>query len=101
MQVTEDARYTRDYLDPEKRSIANAVQVFFADGTSTPKIEVEYPVGHRRRREEGLPLLVEKFESNLATHFDPLQSGPILRLFDDRERLETMPVRDFMRMLVR
>ena len=69
MQVVENPRYTRDYLDPEKRSIANAVQVFFAGGESTREVAVEYPIGHRRRRDEGIPLLWSKFESNLRTRF--------------------------------
>src|SRR6266700_6291573 len=67
MVVQEEARYTREYLEPDKRSIANAVQVFFTDGTKTDKVEVEYPIGHRRRRAEGIPLLVQKFKSNAAT----------------------------------
>ena len=62
-------RYSRDYLDPDKRSIANAVQVFFNDGTQTEKVEVEYPLGHRRRRAEAVPLLREKFAENLSDPF--------------------------------
>src|SRR5690606_32892550 len=69
MKVIEDERYTREYLEADKRSIANAVQVFFNDGSSTDKVAVEYPIGHRRRREEGMPLLVEKFRANLQTRF--------------------------------
>src|SRR5262249_7798377 len=64
MVVQEDPRYSREYLEPDKRSIANAVQVFFSDGKATEKVEVEYPVGHRRRRAEGMPLLVKKFQEN-------------------------------------
>ena len=64
-------QYSKDYLDPEKRSIANAVQVFFKDGSSTEKVVVEYPIGHRRRRAEGMPLLMKKFEANLASRFAP------------------------------
>jgi 2-methylcitrate dehydratase len=96
MVVREEPRYSRDYLDPEKRSIANAVQVFFTDGTHTPRIEVEYPVGHRRRRAEGVPLLVEKFERNLATQFTGEWTGKILALFSDHPRLEAMRVCDLM-----
>jgi 2-methylcitrate dehydratase PrpD len=99
MHASEDAEYTRDYLDPEKRSIANAVQVFFTDGTSTPRVEVEYPIGHRRRRADGIPLLVEKFETNLATQFTPAQTSPIHQLCADRRGLESTPVREFMSML--
>jgi 2-methylcitrate dehydratase len=96
MAVREDARYTREYLQPEKRSIANAVQVFFADGTATEKVEVEYPIGHRRRRAEGIPLLMKKFESNLATRFDSQRCESILQLFQDLERLDQLPVDEFV-----
>jgi 2-methylcitrate dehydratase PrpD len=99
MRASEDPRYTREYLDPSKRSIANAVQVFFTNGTATPRIGVEYPVGHRRRRAEGIPLLVSKFESSLATQFEPAQASSLLKLCADRTRLEAMPVRDFMALL--
>ena len=75
MVVLEDPQYSRDYLDPEKRSIANAVQVRFRDGAATDKVAVEYPLGHRRRRSEAIPLLVEKFAANLATHFPPQPGG--------------------------
>ncbi len=96
MTVREGARYTREYLEPEKRSIANAVQVFFADGTATEKVEVEYPIGHRRRRAEGIPLLVKKFETNVATRFDSERCERILQLFQDVRRLEQMPVNEFV-----
>ncbi|HEX5420019.1 MAG TPA: bifunctional 2-methylcitrate dehydratase/aconitate hydratase, partial [Gammaproteobacteria bacterium] len=69
MQVAENEAYSADYLDPDKRAIGNAVQVFFKDGSSTPRIEIEYPLGHRRRRAEGIPLLVEKFRRNAAARF--------------------------------
>src|SRR6516165_4483975 len=72
MVIIEDARYSEDYLDPDKRSIANAVQVFFKDGSATEKVAVEYPIGHRRRRAEGIPLLVNKFEANLNSRLAPL-----------------------------
>lgn len=96
MIVLEDPRYSREYLDPAKRSIANAVQVFFLDRTSTEKVEVEYPIGHRRRRAEGIPLLVKKFKGNLATRFDSERSGRILQLFEDGRRLEQTPVNEFI-----
>src|SRR6266404_2480295 len=80
MLCVEDPAYSTDYLDPQKRSIANAVQVFFKDGTSSKKIAVEYPIGHRRRRAEGMPLLVKKFAANLASRFAPQQCDAILRL---------------------
>jgi Uncharacterized protein involved in propionate catabolism len=96
MTVREDPRYSREYLEPDKRSIANAVQVFFSDGSATEKVEVEYPIGHRRRRAEGIPLLVKKFKENVATRFDSGRSGRILQLFEDAKQLERMPVQEFI-----
>jgi 2-methylcitrate dehydratase len=95
MLCVENPQYTRDYLDPEKRSIANAVQVFFKDGSSTENIAVEYPVGHRRRRAEGMPLLIKKFEANLAARFPPPQCRTILRLCTNAVALEATPVDKF------
>jgi len=100
MVVQEDPRYTREYLEPGKRSIANAVQVFFTDGSSSPKAEVEYPLGHRRRRAEGLPLLVKKFKDNLGTCFSPERVKAILALFEDAKRLEQTPVNEFVEYFV-
>lgn len=100
MVVEEDPQYSRDYLDPDKRSVANAVQVHFADGTATERVAVEYPIGHRRRRAEGIPLLVQKFSANLATRFPAKQAGAILDLCQDQERLETTPVHTFVQMFV-
>lgn len=100
MEVLEEPRYSRDYLDPEKRSIANAVQLFFADGSCTERIEVEYPIGHRRRRAEALPLLVEKCRANLATRLPPERAEAVIALCLDPQRLEAMPVNDFMELLV-
>jgi 2-methylcitrate dehydratase len=99
MEVIEDARYSREYHDPEKRSIANAVQVYFRDGTHTEKIEIEYPIGHRRRRREGIPLLIEKFSANLRTRFPEARAQQILDLCLDRARLEATPVPAFMELL--
>ncbi len=96
MQVRENERFTQDYLDPRKRSIGNAVQVFFGDGTSTERVEVEYPVGHRRRRREGIPLLQAKFKRNLATRLSPRQCEEILNICSDQIRLESTPVNEFM-----
>ena len=96
MEIVEDSRYSRDYLDPEKRSIANAIEVRFRDGTSTARVEVEYPVGHRRRREEGYPLLDAKFAVNLARRFAPKQQAAILSACADAARLESMPVDRFV-----
>lgn len=100
MEVVEEPRYTRDYLDPEKRSIGNAVQVFFKDGTSTRRVEVEYPVGHRRRRGEGMPLLLQKFETNLATRFPWKRCRRIMHLCSDAERLFDAPIHLFIDELV-
>jgi 2-methylcitrate dehydratase len=100
MVVVEDERYSRDYLDPEKRSIANAIQVFFKDGTSTKKVEVEYPLGHRRRRHEGIPLLERKFRENIATRFPSRQCEAILSLCLDQNRLEATPIHEFMQLFV-
>ena len=95
MTCVEDPQYSKDYLDPEKRSIANAVQVFFTDGSSTAKVAVEYPIGHRRRRAEGIPLLLKKFAANLASRFPPEQCAKILRLCGDSAQLDAMPVNEF------
>jgi 2-methylcitrate dehydratase len=92
MEVMEDPRYTREYLEADKRSIANAVQVFFTDGTATEKVAAEYPLGHRRRRSEGIPLLLQKGRENLAVKFSPKQVDEIVGLFGDRSRLEATPV---------
>jgi 2-methylcitrate dehydratase len=100
MVVQEDERYSREYLEPDKRSIANAVQVFFADGSSTEKIEVEYPVGHRRRRKEGIPLLVEKFKANVGTRFEGARAERILNAFADSHTLGSMRVDEFVALFV-
>jgi 2-methylcitrate dehydratase len=99
--VREDPRYSREYLDPDKRSIANAVQVFFKDGTSTPRVEVEYPLGHRRRRAEAIPLLVEKFKKGLAGSFTHAEIEGLTGLFLDRPRLERTAVPELMARLAR
>lgn len=96
MVVREDPRYSCEYLEADKRSIANAVQVFFKDGTTTAKVEVEYPIGHRRRRTEGTPLLIKKFRDNLETRFDSQHQEKILSLFEDKARLDHMPVNEFV-----
>ncbi len=100
MVVIEDARYSRDYHDPEKRSIANSLQVFFKDHSCTEKVTVEYPIGHRRRRSEGLPLLVKKFENNLASRFAPQMCHGILELCSKADKLLATPVDQFMDMFV-
>jgi 2-methylcitrate dehydratase PrpD len=100
MVVQEEPRYTREYLEPDKRSIANAVQVFFQNGTATENAEVEYPVGHRRRRAEGKPLLLKKFKANAASRFPASQVENILAQFEDAKSLEAMPVNKFMELLL-
>jgi 2-methylcitrate dehydratase len=96
MTCVENPQYSRDYLDPEKRSIANAVQVFFKDGSATENMAVEYPLGHRRRRAESLPLLEAKLRANLARHFDSARVDQILALYHDPERLDRLPVNEFV-----
>jgi 2-methylcitrate dehydratase len=96
MTVKEDPRYSREYLELDKRSIANAVQVFFKGGSATPRVEVEYPLGHRRRRAEGIPMLVAKFRHNLAALFTPEEVEELTKLFLDRGRLERTPVPELM-----
>jgi 2-methylcitrate dehydratase len=96
MEVRENERFSRDYLDPSKRSIGNAVQLFFADGTASDRVVVEYPLGHRRRRAEGIPLLLAKFQHNIATRLSPRQCEQITRLCAEQERLEATPVNEFM-----
>jgi len=100
MEVVENEDFTKDYLDPAKRSIGNSVQVFFKDGTSTERISVEYPVGHRRRRAEGIPLLQEKFERNLRGRIPARQADRILELFQKPAELDAMSVNRFMDLLV-
>ena len=99
MVVMEEPRYSADYLDPEKRSIANAVQLFFRDGTSTERGEVEYPLGHRRRRAEALPRLAAKLESNLRSHFAADRAEKILTLGLHHERFASTPVPAFMELI--
>jgi 2-methylcitrate dehydratase len=96
MRLSESARYEREYHDPAKRTNANSVQVFFKDGTKTPLSEVLYPLGHRRRRREGVPALIRKFETNVARVFAPKQRDAILEACLDQKKLEAMPVNGFV-----
>lgn len=100
MTINEDQRYSREYHESDKRSIANAIQVFFQDGSSTERIEIEYPVGHRRRRAEGIPLLEQKFAANLQTRFPDNRCQQILQLCLDQKSLEQTPVHKFMDLFV-
>lgn len=96
MVIVESERYTREYLEADKRSIANAIQVFFKDGSSTGQVAMEYPIGHRRRRAEGIPLLENKFEANLAARFGAQRSAEIFALCKDQAKLEGTAVHRFM-----
>lgn len=96
MVVEEDSHYSAAYYDPDRRAIANAVQVFFDDGTATDKVAVEYPLGHRRRREESVPLLIDKFKRHLSTRFPASRCEKIERLCSDQAALEAVPVDKFM-----
>jgi 2-methylcitrate dehydratase len=100
MEVKEDPRFTRDYLDPEKRSIGNSIQVFFSDGSSTGKAIVEYPIGHPRRRAEGEPLLLAKFERNLRSRIAPKNADRVLSILKDQQAAETTSVNDLLDLLV-
>jgi 2-methylcitrate dehydratase len=98
-EVVEHPGFTRDYLDPEKRSIGNAVQVFFRDGSATERVAVDYPVGHRRRRAEGVPLLLAKFEAAVRGRFPAARAEAIIGLLSDGARLEATPVTALMELL--
>jgi 2-methylcitrate dehydratase len=95
----EDAGYTADYHNPEKRSIANAITVEFTDGSSFEEVAVEYPIGHARRRAEGIPLLIEKYQTNLARIYDADKQSKIIDLCLDYNKLSTTPVNEFMDLL--
>jgi 2-methylcitrate dehydratase len=99
MEIVEEPRFSREYMEADKRSIANTLQIFFKDGSSTEKITVEYPIGHRRRRAEGIPVLEQKFLSNLRTRFPEHRCQQIMTLCLDKQRLEATPVNEFMEML--
>jgi 2-methylcitrate dehydratase len=100
MQVRENPKFTTQYYAADKRYIGNALQVFFRDGSATPRIEVDVPIGHRNRRAEGRPLLVQKFESSVAAHFPPKRTALIHALFADPAKLDATTVNEFMSALV-
>ncbi|TAL56384.1 bifunctional 2-methylcitrate dehydratase/aconitate hydratase [Pandoraea sp.] len=100
MSCVEDPQFTQDYHDPDKRSIANGLTVTFNDGSQLPEVVVAYPIGHRRRRGEGMPLLVEKFKTNLARRFPAKQQDAILAATLDAARLQAMPVQQFVDLFV-
>ncbi len=99
MEVKEVQKYTKDYMDPSKRYIGNAVQVFFKDGTSTERVEINYPIGHRLRREEGIPVLCDKFTRNLAGHLSAYRCSKIEEICADQNVLESMAVNEFVDLL--
>jgi 2-methylcitrate dehydratase len=100
MVVHEDIHYTKEYLDTEKRSIANGMTVLFKDGSSLDPVAVHYPLGHRQRRDEGIPLLYEKLEKNLSTRFPSDKVAEIMDLMANQNRLEALPVDEFMTLLM-
>jgi 2-methylcitrate dehydratase len=100
MVVVEEPRYTREFLEADKRSNANAIRVHFSDGSSTDRVEIEYPVGHTRRREEGRPLLMSKFERNVGRVFAAPQSRRILALCEQQDRVQSLAVPEFVDALV-
>ena len=99
MHVSEKVQYSKDYLDSKKRSIANQLQIYFKDGTATPCIEVEYPIGHKRRREEGIPILEEKFRQNLLTIFSKSKSEEIFSKLSDFNLIKHLSVIEFQDLL--
>ena len=100
MEVRENLQYTRDYFDPGKRYIGNAVQVFFKDGSNTERVEVHVPIGHRQRRAEGIPVLLEKFVASVSPKLAANQWAQLHALSNDRTRLAATAVDDFMALLV-
>jgi len=94
--VSENPQFTRDYFDPDKRYIGNSVQVFFKDGTFTDKVSIDYPIGHRRRRAEGIPLLLRKFEGAMRAQWPAHQVKSILNATSDMARWEAMPFNEFL-----
>jgi len=100
MTCAEDKQFSKDYHDPDKRSIANAITIEYKDGTRTKEIVVEYPIGHKRRRKEGMPVLIEKFRANLARRFPAKQQQAILDAALEAKRLEAMPVNEFVDLMV-
>lgn len=96
MEVSENKTFTEEYFDPDKRAIGNAIQVFFKDGGSTERVHVDYPIGHRRRRDEGIPVLKRKFKQMISQYYSARQAGGIMDAFEDQGELEEMPVIDFV-----
>jgi 2-methylcitrate dehydratase len=97
----ENPQYTKDYHDPEKRSIANALTVYFRDGSKIGEIAIEYPIGHKRRRNDGIPLLLEKYKKNLSRIYSPTEQEAILKLTLDYENFSKTPVDEVMNLLAK
>src|SRR5262245_29186644 len=100
MQVRENVTFTQEYYASDKRYIGNALQVFFRDGSTTPRIQVDFPIGHRKRRGEGMPVLVKKFEQSVDAHFPEKQAARIRATFADIARLDTLPITELMATMV-
>jgi len=100
MQVRENPTFTQEYYDPAKRYIGNALQVFFKDGSASERVQVDFPIGHRRRREEGMPVLVRKFEASVDAHFSVKQALRIKALFAQAPQLDALPVNELVAALV-
>ena len=96
MTVVENPQFTRDYFDPAKRYIGNSVQVFFKDGSSTEKVSIDYPIGHRKRRAEGIPVLLRKFEAAMRGHLPAHRVKAIMEATSSPEKLDAMPLHEFL-----
>jgi 2-methylcitrate dehydratase len=101
MQVKENPLFTKEYYEADKRHIGNAVQVFFKDGSASARVHIDYPVGHRKRRAEGTPLLIEKFAQSVTAHFSAKQAKAIIALFDEPTALDALPVHEFVAAMVK
>jgi 2-methylcitrate dehydratase len=101
MTVVENPQFTRDYFDPEKRYIGNSVQVFFKDGSSTEKVSIDYPIGHRKRRAEGTPVLMAKFEAAIRARLPAAQAEQLLALAAQPAKLEALPITQFLTLFKR
>ena len=96
MELRENLAFSEDYLAPDKRYIGNAVQVFFKDGTSTEKVSIDFPIGHRKRREEGIPVLMAKFQAAIRAHLPAAQADRLMAVVAKPADLEAMPISDFL-----
>lgn len=100
MSVIENEQFTKDYYDPKKRAIGNAIQIYFANGDKTNEIAIEYPIGHRRRRDEGIPVLMKKFEDSVGSHFNQEKSKQIIMMMKKSDQIMQMPADEFMSIFV-